>query len=121
MNRNAFIQGFLTKAAEAGAADSAELRQLASSTYNDYLKTAAVGLGLDLATLGAPSAVGAMLGGNYAPISDRELKEELQYSEDPSISKMMKYLLVPGYTGYRAAKVDRLNHAYDKYMQDKQQ
>jgi hypothetical protein len=61
---------------------------------------------------------GAMIGSNYSPISTKELKDELAYHEDPSISKALKYLLVPGYTGYRAAKTNRLDRAYQKYRDE---
>lgn len=121
MSREAFIQGFLKKATESGLANPDELLGNALSLYDGMNKSAAVGLGLDLAAAGVPSAVGAMIGNNYAPISNKELKEELQYHEDPSISKALKYLLVPGYVGYRAAKVNRLNHAYDKYQEQQNQ
>ena len=121
MSREAFIQGFLKQAELSSAQQPAELLHDALSLYDNLNKSAAVGLGLDLAAAGLPSTFGAMIGSNYAPISNKELKEELAYHEDPSISKALKYLLVPGYVGYRAAKVNRLNHAYDKYQDSQNQ
>ena len=107
MNKEqAYLEGFVKRAAEYG---------LSEEEAKNLLKSAVVGIGLDTALAGAPSGVGAMLGGNYAPISNKELEEEMAYSEDPSLSKALKYLLVPGYTGYRLAKNDRLEHAFQKY------
>jgi hypothetical protein len=110
--QKAFVQGFVKRAAEYGF-DENEAAALLD-------KTAAVGMLADLAAFGAPSGLGAMIGGNYSPVSNKELEEELRYSEDPSISKALKYMLVPGYTGYRLAKNNRLEHAYDKYRQERQ-
>jgi hypothetical protein len=110
--QKSFMQGFVKRAADYGFSqdDAVELLN----------KTAAVGMLADLAAFGAPSGLGAMIGGNYSPVSNKELEEELRYSEDPSISKALKYMLVPGYTGYRLAKNNRLEHAYDKYRQERQ-
>jgi len=106
----AYTNGFIKRAAEYGFNESEAQR---------LLKQSAIGLGLDAAMLGLPSGAGAMVGSNYAPINDKELREEMAYSEDPSLSKALKYLLMPGYTGYRAAKNKRLEHAYQSYR-DKQ-
>lgn len=118
MHKKEFISGFFKQAAAYGYTYSSDLARQAEIGYEAFNKTAAVGLGLDLATGGLPSMAGAMIGGNYAPISTKELKEELAYHEDPSISKALKYLLVPGYTGYRAAKTNRLDQAYQKYRDE---
>jgi hypothetical protein len=110
--QKSFVQGFVKRASEYGF-DENEAAALLD-------KTAAVGMLADLAAFGAPSGLGAMIGGNYSPVSNKELEEELRYSEDPSISKALKYMLVPGYTGYRLAKNNRLEHAYEKYRQERQ-
>lgn len=110
--QKSFVQGFVKRASEYGFDENEAVALLD--------KTAAVGLLADLAAFGAPSGLGAMIGGNYSPISNKELEEELRYSEDPSISKALKYMLVPGYTGYRMAKNNRLEHAYNKYRQERQ-
>lgn len=108
--KQSYINGFIKRASEHGFSE-AEAQQL--------LKQSAIGVGLDAAMLGLPSGAGAMIGSNYTPINDKELREEMAYSEDPSMSKALKYLLMPGYTGYRAAKNKRLEHAYQSYR-DKQ-
>jgi hypothetical protein len=102
----AYLDGFIKRAADYG---------ISSEEATSLLKSAVVGIGADVALAGAPSGIGALLGGNYAPISNKELEEEMAYSEDPSLSKALKYLLVPGYTGYRLAKNNRLEHAFQKY------
>jgi hypothetical protein len=107
-----YIQGFVKRAEEFGF-DENEAVELLD-------KTAAVGVLADLAAFGAPSGLGAMIGGNYTPVSNKELEEELRYSDDPSVSKALKYLLVPGYTGYRMAKNNRLEKAYEKYRLERQ-
>jgi hypothetical protein len=117
-NRELFVRGFLKRAAACGYGESPELQKQALRSYENWTKEAAIGLGLDAAMLGVPSMAGAMIGGNYSPISTQELKDELTYHEDPSISKALKYLLVPGYTGYRAAKTNRLDRAYQKYRDE---
>jgi len=119
MSKQSFISGFLKQAQATGNLNKenfSELNKYAEAAYESYLsKEAVFGPAADLSALGLPSAVGAMIGSNYAPISDKELEQEMAYSEDPSISKALKYALIPGYTGYRAAKTNRLEHAYDKY------
>ena len=118
MYKKEFISGFFKQAAAHGYTHSAELARQAEIGYETFSKSAATGLGLDLAVGGLPSMAGAMIGSNYTPISTKELKDELAYHEDPSISKVLKYLLVPGYTGYRAAKTNRLDRAYQKYRDE---
>jgi len=121
MSKQAFISGFLKKAQVTGSLNKdnfAELNKYAEEAYTDYSslnKEAVLGPAADIGAMGLPSVLGAMIGHNYAPISDKELEQEMAYTEDPSISKALKYALIPGYTGYRAAKTDRLEHAYDKY------
>lgn len=124
MSKQAFITGFLKRAQQHGHNEEQVLRDLgkqASAAYDkacdSFLnKQAVIGPLADIGAAGLPSALGAMIGHNYAPISDKELEEEMAYTEDPSISKLLKYTLIPGYTGYRAAKADRLDHAYQKYL-----
>ena len=123
MSKSAFITGFLKRAQSQGYAAEQELRELgkhasqAFDTAQSQLlgKQAVFGPLADIGAGGLPSALGAMIGHNYAPISDRELEEEMAYTEDPSLSKALKYSLIPGYTGYRAAKTNRLDHAYQQY------
>lgn len=121
MSKQSFISGFLKQAHATGTLNECnftELNKYAEEAYMDYTslnKEAILGPAADISALGLPSALGAMIGHNYAPISDKELEQEMAYSEDPSIGKALKYALIPGYTGYRAAKTDRLEHAYDKY------
>lgn len=110
--QTAFVQGYVKRAEEFGITPE-EATSLIS-------KTAAIGALADLAAFGAPSGIGAMIGGNYSPLSTPELERELRYSEDPSVSKALKYLLVPGYTGYRLAKNKRLEDAYEKYRLERQ-
>lgn len=130
MFKKAFISGF-TKRGMQLEFSSLNLCKMAEQAYNNYKQAldtsnlpgtldniqSALPLGLvgDAQYYGLPSALGAMVGNNYSPISNKELKEELDYTDNPSISKALKYLLVPGYTGYRMAKTNRLEHAYDKY------
>jgi hypothetical protein len=143
MSKEAFIAGFIKRAAQLNFKGE-DLRNTATVAYTHYkqaldltefnkLKNPSapstsdlpnsnsissslpIGLVGDARLYGLPSAVGALIGNNYNPISDKELKEELDYTDKPSISKALKYLLMPGYTGYRMAKTNRLEHAYDKY------
>jgi len=118
MSRQAFIEGFLKRAAQYGYTRDAQLSKAAEKGWSTLHKQAFVGPATDIALKGLPSIAGAMLGANYAPINTKELKEELMYHEDPSISKALKYMLVPGYTGYRAAKTRRLDRAYQKYRDE---
>jgi hypothetical protein len=123
--KQAFINGFISRAHEVGVLDDtnkAALAKQASDTFDSLTKEAIAPVGLvgDVMALGLPSMIGGAIGHNYAPISDRELRDEMAYHEDPSISKALKYALIPGYLGYRAAKVDRLNQAYQKYRDEHQ-
>lgn len=129
MSKSAFITGFLKRAQQHGHNTEKELHALgkqASDAFDaacqQYLdKQAVLGPLADIGAGGLPSALGAMIGHNYAPISDKELEEELAYSEDPSLSKALKYTLIPGYTGYRMAKNDRLERAFQKYKDTSKQ
>jgi hypothetical protein len=123
--KQAFINGFISRAQETGVLtqeNSQALAKQASETYDSLVKKAMppVGVGLvgDAMAFGVPSLIGAAIGHNYSPISDRELRDEMAYHEDPSISKALKYALIPGYLGYRAAKVNRLDQAYQKYRDE---
>lgn len=68
-----------------------------------------------LPTFALSQALGAGVGSLYSPQSDKELKEEMEYSETPGLGKMLKYL-IPGYAGYRMAKENRMEHAYQNYL-----
>jgi len=130
MSKEFFISGFLKQAEIYGLTDAQNFdifKKYAAAQYEELLtKTASTSLSpeaqavLDSAVKSLPfiagtNLIGAGLGSTYAPISDRELREELEYSENPSVSKYLKYL-IPGYTGYRLAKENRIDHAYKKYL-----
>jgi len=123
MNKAHFILGFLKRAQQAGVVteDNYELLKKHASTASYEAAQQMLPGALDpnsfkgiLGTLVGSNALGAMLGSNYAPISNNELEQEMAYKEDPSVSKAIKYL-IPGYAGYRAAKNSRLDQAYQKY------
>jgi hypothetical protein len=121
MSKAAFIAGFIKQAQARGyyhLKNAQALHNHADQAYETaYSKQAMFGPITDLSMMGLPSAAGAVIGHNYSPISNKELEEEVAYSDNPSISKALKYMLLPGYTGYRMAKNQRLEHAYDKYRE----
>lgn len=136
MDKTAFVKGFLKTAEESGVEmDRISLNKFANECYYSICKTAGLE---DLAgnfagsTFGllsnpghiigpylAAQALGAGLGSSYTPQSNKELEEEMAYTEDPSLSKALKHIFLPGYSGYRAAKANRLEHAYQKYRDDR--
>lgn len=127
MQKESFVNGFLKQAESKGYLDqetSTFLKKHAEEAFDSFAlnKQALMGEGGDLDRLVggllASNALGGMVGSTYSPISDRELKEELEYSENPSISKALKYL-IPGYGGYRLAKNRRLETAHQKYLDDR--
>jgi hypothetical protein len=124
MSKPFFILGFLKQAELYGLANennSATFEKYAELNYENCLQKVADLSGVvdsavqALPFLAATNIAGAGLGSNYAPLSDRELKEELEYSEQPSLSKALKHL-IPGYAGYRMAKENRLDNAYQNYL-----
>jgi len=133
MDKLAFISGFLSFAKQAGTLNTQtrpSLQKLASESYYHAAKnvlmekSAFFGLGPTssindvagsaIGSMLAANALGAGIGSNYAPLNTQELEKELAYSEDPSIGKALKYL-IPGYAGYRMAKNQRLDEAYQNY------
>ena len=121
--QQAYLNGFIKRAAENGYSEDEALSlfKQAADPANDVQPGTASMISPVAGGLLAAQGLGAMIGHNYAPISDKELREEMAYSEDPSISKALKYLLVPGYFGYRQAKNQRLESAYDKYRDTQRQ
>ena len=132
MDKSAFVSGFLSLAKEAEILTPDTYQQLQKQASESFYaaarcvlmeKQSSLGLGLTtggdiagsvLGTLVAANALGAGVGGNYAPLNTKELEEEMAYSEDPGVGKYLKYL-IPGYAGYRAAKNNRLEQAYQNY------
>jgi hypothetical protein len=127
MSKDFFTLGFIKQAELYGLANSENIetfKKYAELNYDYCLdKTASLmpnpetvdNLIKALPLMVGANVIGAGFGSNYAPQSAKELKEELEYSENPSLAKYMRYLL-PGYTGYRLAKENRLNHAYQNYL-----
>lgn len=117
MDKQAFVHGFVKRANEYGLSSNQafELLKAADEGFFGGLGGLAAG---GLTGLAAAHGLGAMVGSNYAPISDKDLEHEMAYMEDPSMSKALKYALIPGYAGYRQAKNDRVQAAYQKYKDE---
>lgn len=62
-----------------------------------FVKTAIIGPVIDIGNLGIPSLVGYSLGKSEALAS----RDKTEKNAPSSASKAIKYLMVPGYTGYR--------------------
>lgn len=120
MDKQAFVNGFVKRANEYGLSSNQAFELLKAA--DDGFLGGLGGLGGlaagGLTGLAAAHGLGAMVGSNYAPISDKDLEREMAYMEDPSMSKGLKYALIPGYAGYRQAKNDRVQAAYQKYKDE---
>jgi len=141
-NNNAlsFVRGF-TKQAQLNGLTEQEALQLCVNTlgkhadFSEVLNSlasgaSALGSGIkDFAAeyplitgIGLPAMLGAGLGSTYKPVDDKELLDDVAYTQNPSLSKALKYIAAPGlYAGYRYAKNDRVNRMYEARLAEKQQ
>lgn len=117
MDKQAFVNGFVKRANEYGLSSNQALELLKAAEGGGFGGLGGLAAG-GLTGLAAAHGLGAMVGSNYAPISDKDLEHEMAYMEDPSMSKALKYALIPGYAGYRQAKNDRVQAAYQKYKDE---
>lgn len=105
MNQS-FIKGFVKKAEEYG---------LSQDQTEKLIKSAIIGPLADIGNLGIPSLVGASIGHNYHPADKEEYQDEMKSYDKASLAKALKYLMIPGYTGYRLAKENRLKRLSKQY------
>jgi hypothetical protein len=98
--QNLFISGFV-KAAESYGLSQGEISQL--------VKTSFYGPMAEMLTLGAPSGLGYLMGKHENLGDATSVTEEQDYYNRKSLGKALKYLMLPGYTGYRIGKRKNLD------------
>jgi hypothetical protein len=104
-----FLNGFVKQAAQ---------HDIKASVALDFLKQAVLGPNVELASFGAPSLIGYLLGRSgendrtmtmSAAAKDeaafkQKLQERLDADQHSGIGHALRFLAVPGYTGYRIGK-----------------
>lgn len=101
--QKAFITGFI-KAAENCGIPQPDISELVKAA----IFTGPAG---ELSLYGAPSALGYLLGRGQDLGDSIDLEAEKESYDNRSLGKILKYLMVPGYTGYRVGKRENLNRS----------
>jgi len=101
----AFINGFVKRAADYGVSEAEAIEILE--------KQAIIGPAFDIANLGVPSGLGALIG-RYGDMDEYEA-EKVHHTP----YGLGKGLLIPGYTGYHIGRKYKSDHVLRKNLIEK--
>jgi hypothetical protein len=105
MSEQAFINGFVKRAADYGVSEAEAIEILE--------KQAIIGPMYDIGNLGVPSAIGALIG-RYNDMDEDEAEEVHRTPYG-----LGKGLLIPGYTGYHIGRKYKADHVLRENLGEK--